>query len=220
MKTPILIFILLFKLFAFGQQAEDKSNVDHGVSLKAVDSSEKENVYILKFDSSKAVVFPASYAKKILGRSEQYNDVIFFKPDSSLVNSALIEIQNQYCNSLLKFRDQKFRNIIKTHKENGLRKELKKIKKQHKEQLKQHNKLCPLQQEQLKFKDKQLIAFYRSSGDTVLYIQLLDFRQDPYNLKKYFTSSWIDGWHGWFETNTMRLNFHAEKKLVTINETL
>ena len=47
MKTPILIFILLFKLFAFGQQAEDKSNVDHGVSLKAVDSSEKENVYIL-----------------------------------------------------------------------------------------------------------------------------------------------------------------------------
>ena len=62
MKTPILIFILLFKLFAFGQQAEDKSNVDHGVSLKAVDSSEKENVYILKFDSSKAVVFPASYA--------------------------------------------------------------------------------------------------------------------------------------------------------------
>ena len=204
MKTPI--FILLFKLFAFGQQAEDKSNVDHGVSLKAVDSSEKENVYILKFDSSKAVVFPASYAKKILGRSEQYNDVIFFKPDSSLVNSAL--------------RDQTFRNTIKTHKENGLRKELKKIKKQHKEQLKQHNKLCPLQQEQLKFKDKQLIAFYRSSGDTVLYIQLLDFRQDPYNLKKYFTSSWIDGWHGWFETNTMRLNFHAEKKLVTINETL
>ena len=220
MKTLIIISSLIIGHCSFGQQTEDKFNVDHGVSLKCADSSEKENIYILKFDTSKAVVFPATYAKNLFGHSDQYKEATFFKPDSNLVKVALTELENQYCTSLLMFRKRTWQNTIDIHKEDGLRKELRKIKKQQKKQLKLHNKFCPLQREQLNFKDKQVIAFYRPSGDTLLYIQILDFRQDPYKLQPHFMTSWINGWHGWFETNTMRFHFHADKKLLTINEDL
>ena len=50
-----------------------------------------------------------------------------------------------------------------------------------------------------------------------------DFESSEYyqhKLKQYFSTAWIDGWHGWFETNTMRFHYHVDKKLITINEDL
>lgn len=220
MKARILIWSLIIGNCSFGQQTEDKFNVSHGVSLKSADSLEKQSISILKFDSSKVVVFPGTYAKKIFGVFDQYKDVTFFNPDSIRVKIALAELENQYCTSILMFTKRTWQHTIDTHKEDGLRKELGKIKAQQKEQLKLHNKFCPSQREQLAFKDKQVIAFYRPSGDTLVYIQILDFRQDPYKLQPYLMTSWIDGWHGWFETNTMRFHYHAGKKLLTINEEL
>lgn len=120
----------------------------------------------------------------------------------------------------MKFQKRTWKQTLEIHKEEGLRKDLKKIRQQQKGQLDRHNKFCSQQQEQLTVKDKQVIAYKSSSGDTILFIQTIDFRQDPYKLKQHFTTSWIDGWHGWFETNTMSFHYHADKRLLTINEDL
>ncbi len=220
MKTLILISAILLGRFSFGQNQKGAVGENYGVSLKKGDSTDLSATVIFPFDSSEVTIFPASYAFKVFRSSEQYKNVQFITPDTGLVKEALAQLNKQYCNALLKFQKRTWIQTVEIHKEEGLQKELKKIKQQQKAQLNRHKKFCSQQQEQLTVKDKQIIAYKNASGDTILFIQTLDFRQDPYKLRQHFTTSWIDGWHGWFETNTMRFHYHADKKLLTINEDL
>lgn len=220
MKTLILISAILLGHFSFGQNQRGAVEENYGVLLKKGDSIDINNTIIFRVDSFETIIFPASYAYKEFGRSDQYKNVQFITADTGLVKEALAQLNYQYCNALLKFIKRTWQETIKFHKEEGLHKDLKKVKQQQKVQLDRHNRFCHQQKEQLKVKDKQIIAYKNVSGDTILLIQTLDFRQDPYKLKQYFTTAWIDGWHGWFETNTMRFHYHKDKKLVTINEDL
>ena len=220
LKTLILISAILFGHFAFGQNQNGAVEENYGVSLKKSDSADLNNTIIFGVDSSAVVILPASYALKIFGRSDQYKNVQFFTADTGLVKEALAQLNYQYCNALLKFNKRTWQQTIKIHKEEGLRKDLNKIRQQQKVQLDRHNRFCPQQQEQLKVKDKQIVAYKNAMGDTILFLQLLDFRQDPYQLKQHFKTAWIDGWPGWFETNTMRFHYHKDRKLLTIHEDL
>jgi hypothetical protein len=218
MKTLILISAILFGHFSFGQNTNGAVEENYGVSLQQGDSIDRSNTHIIRYDSADVTIFPSSYAAKVFGRSDQYKKEQFITVDTGLVETALTELNRQYCNALLKFNKRTWQQTIKIHKEDGLRKDLKKIRSQQKVQLDRHHKFCPQQQKQLAVKDKQIIAYRNASGDTILFIQVLDFRQDPYKLKQYFSTAWIDGWHGWFETNTMRFHYHVDRKLITINE--
>jgi len=220
MKTLILISAVFFGQFSFGQKQDGAVEENYGVSLKKGDSTDLSNTVVFGVDSAEVAILPASYAFKIFGRSDQYKNVQFITADIGLVKAALTELNMQYCNALLKFNKRTWQQTIQIHKEDGLRKGLKKIRKQQKEQLDRHDKFCPQQQKQLAFKDKQVVAYRNASGDTILFIQILDFRQDPYKLKQHFATAWIDGWHGWFETNTMGFHYHENGKLITINEDL
>lgn len=220
MKTLILISAIFFGHFSFGQNQIGSVEENYGVSLKKGDSTDLSTAVTIRFDSSEVVIFPASYAAKAFGRSDQYKNVKFITADQGLVREALEQLYKQYCNALSKFNRRTWQQTIEIHKEEGLRKDLKKTRRQQKEQLDRHKKFCPQQQEQLTVKDKQVIAYKNVSGDTILFIQTLDFRQDPYKMRQHFATAWIDGWHGWFETNTMRFHYHADKKLLTINEDL
>ncbi len=65
--------------------------------------------------------------------------------------------------------------------------------------------------------DKQYWGFVTVDGRKTICINLLDFRQNSYDLKRYFYTSWIDGWHGWFETNHITMYYHLDNNLITIN---
>ena len=52
----------------------------------------------------------------------------------------------------------------------------------------QFDKRCPTWQQELKYYDKQYIGFINEAGERIIYIQLCDFRQDPYKLKPIFNS--------------------------------
>lgn len=220
MKTLILISAILLGHFSFGQNQSEAVEENYGVSLKKGDSTDINNTIIFRVDSFEAIIFPASYAFKTFGRYDQYKNAQFITADTGLVKEALAQLNHQYCTALLKFNKRTWQQTINVHKEEGLRKDLKKIKQQQKVQLDRHKSFCPQQQEQLRVKNKQIIAYKNALGDTILFIQTLDFREDPYKLKQYFTTAWIDGWHGWFETNTMRFHYHKDMKLITINEDL
>jgi hypothetical protein len=220
MKTLILISAILLGQFSFGQNQNGAVEENYGVALKKVDSADLNNTIIFGVDSGEVVIFPAAYAFKIFGRSDQYKNVQFITADTGLVREALFQLNKQYCNTLSKFNERTWQQTIEIHKEEGLRKDLKKIRQQQKEQVNRHVKFCPQQQEQLTVRDKQVIAYKNALGDTIFFIQTLNFRQDPYKLKQHFATAWIDGWHGWFETNTMRFHYHPDKKLLTVNEDL
>jgi hypothetical protein len=220
MKTLILISAILLGHCSYGQSQNGAVEENYGVSLKKGDSTDISTTTIIHFDSAEVAIFPASYASTIFGRSDQYKDVVFITPDTALVKAALTTLNVQYCSALLKFNRRNWQQTIDIPKADGLWKDLKKIRKQQKERLDRHNKFCPQQQEQLKVKDKQVVAYKIASGDTILIVQTVDFRQDPYKLYQHLATSWIDGWHGWFETNTVRFHYHADKKLLTVNEDL
>lgn len=80
------------------------------------------------------------------------------------------------------------------------------------------NKFCSQWKKGLDSIDKQVLAFTsdRYKGK-VLFIQLCDFREDPYKLKERAKRQMIDGWHGWFETNIETLYYNIEQNKVSVH---
>ena len=144
----------------------------------------------------------------------------FFTPDTILIKEIDKKVISQYCLALTRFDSAVWVGTIKDLEDRNDKKSLHNAKEQMAEKKEKFRKLCPHWQRDLIYYDKQFVGYKNDSGETIIYIQLLDFREDPYNLKPAFSISWIDGWHGWFETNTHRVHFHVEKNLLTMNEEL
>jgi hypothetical protein len=219
--------IILFLLTIYGckgqtpkQAKENAFNVSHGVALNRIDSNLKKDIRFVHFDSSIGVIFPADYGKQKFGSNIYWQKRTFFTPDTNLIKQIDTTIKNQYCIAMTRFDDAVWKRTLDNLKEDSESESLKRAKEQMTEQKKRFKKFCPKWQQDLIYHDRQYIGFITEDGDKIIYIQFLDFRQDPYNLKPAFEISWIDGWHGWFETNTNRLHFHVNKNLLTINEDL
>jgi hypothetical protein len=223
MRASIIIFFLLTIFSCKGQTQQTKDdafNVSHGVSIDKVDSSSLKDVRFVHFDSSVGVVFPKEYARKKFGKTMGWEKYVFFTPDTTLIKEIDAEINRQYCNAMTRFNSAVWDRTIDNLKEDNDKKSLKRAKRQMETQKQRFEKFCPQRQHDLLYHDKQYIGYVTDSGDRIIYIQVLDFRQDPYKLKPAFGVAWIDGWHGWFETNTNRLHYHVDKKLLTVNEDL
>jgi hypothetical protein len=224
MRLSSIIFLLLAIGSCKGQTPkltkEDEFNVSHGVSLDRIDSTLLKDIRFVHFDSSIGVIFPAEYGKHKFGKNIYWQKRNFFTPDTNLIKQIDTAIANQYCIALTRFDNAVWERTLNNLKEDNDKKGLKRAKEQIVDQKERFRKFCPQWQHDLIYQDRQYIGFTTDEGKKIIYIQLLDFRQDPYKLKPAFSTSWIDGWLGWFETNTNRLYFHVDKNLLTINEDL
>ena len=224
MRHSTIILLLLTISSCKGQTPkqtkDDAFDVSHGVSLDKIDSNLAKDIRFVHFDNSIGVIFPADYGKQKFGKNIYWQKRTFFTPDTNLIKHIDTAITNQYCIAMTRFDDAVWERTLDNLKEDNDKKSLERAKKQKAEQKKRFEKSCPQWQHDLMYKDRQYIGFITEDGDKIIYIQFLDFRQDPYKLKPAFALSWIDGWHGWFETNTNRLHFHIDKNLLTINEDL
>lgn len=224
MRPSYIILLLLTVSSSKGQKTkqtkDDAFNVSHGVSLDRIDSTLIKEIRFVHFDSSIGVIFPADYGKQKFGKNIYWQKRTFFTPDTNLIKQIDTAIKNQFCIAMTRFDDAVWERTLDNLREDNDKKSLEIAKKQKNEQKKRFEIFCPQWQHDLIYKDRQYIGFITEDGDKIIYIQFLDFRQDPYKLKPAFTLSWIDGWHGWFETNTNRLHFHVDKNLLTINEDL
>ncbi len=221
-SVSILIFLTISSCTAQTkkQTKEDGFDVSHGVSLDKIDSSLLKDIRYVHFDSSIGVIFPAEYGKKIFGKINGWGKRVFFTPDTTLVKQINAAIMSQYCIAMTRFDSAVWSRTLDNLKEDDNKKSLKQAKEQMVDHKERFEKLCPQWQHDLIYYDRQYVGFITEEGDKMIYIQFLDFRQDPYKLKQAFGISWIGGWHGWFETNTNRLHFHVDKNLLTINEDL
>lgn len=220
--TTILLFLTLTscKVQTNKQPKDDAFNVSHGVIVDKTDSSILKDIRFVHFDNSEGVIFPAEYGKQKFGKNIWWSKRTFFTPDTNLIKQIDRAIVNQYCIAMRRFNDAVWKRTFENLKETKDKRSLATAKQQMADSKKRFENSCPQWQKELAYHDKQYIGFISEKGERIIYIQLLDFRQDPYNLKPLFEVSWIDGWHGWFETNTNRLHFHVDKKLLTVNEDL
>jgi hypothetical protein len=224
MKLPITILLVLTIAGCQAQNKEqakeDAFNISHGVVVDKIDSNLLKDIRIVHFDSSNGLIFPGEYGKQKFGKNMGWERRTFFTIDTSLIKQIDTAIINQYCTAMRRFDDEVWNRTIESLKDDNDKKSLSRAKQQMALSKKRFQMNCPEWQEELKYYDKQYIGYSTEDGERIIYIQLLDFRQDPYNLKPLFSFSWIDGWHGWFETNTRRLHFHVATNLLTINEDL
>jgi hypothetical protein len=224
MRLLTTIFIL-FQFFdctaqSSPQMDEDRFNVNHGVYLNKIDSSFRKDIRFVHFDSSIGVIFPAEYGKQKFGPIFGYTKYTFFTPDTSLIKQIDVAVSSQYCIASRRFDKKNWNSTIRTLRAMKNKKELALAKKQRAKLKDWYEPFCPKRQHDLIYKDRQYLGIITEKAEKLIYIQLLDFRKDPYVLRPFFKISWIEGWHGWFETNTESLHFHLEKNRLTINEDL
>ncbi len=191
---------------------------NYGISLDKLDAKEKEQIIVFTIGKAEGTIFPATYAKRILDNGPIDKQRTFFMPDTALIRKIDTQMVEQFCIAKLSFNQNNWDATIKALEARNDKKSLKIAKKQHADQRKQFDFFCPKWQTQLPYKYKQYIGYRNANGEEIIYIQLLDFSDDPYKLKSYFSTSWISGWHDWFETHTSRYHFNVQKNLLTINE--
>jgi len=177
-----------------------------------------KGIVVLKFENSQAAIFSADCSQKLFGNEGHWKDYKFYTPDSSLVRRIDKEILSQYCDASKRFNEYNWSGTIANSETTGDKVSLKLAKKQMSESKQRFAKYCEKWESDSKYWSKQYVGYITLKGEKTIYVQLLDFRKDPYHLKQSFTTTWIDGWHGWFETNRRILHYHVVKNLLTINE--
>jgi hypothetical protein len=210
MKCGILILLIIsFKVCdAQNPAKEDRYTQNHGIWLDKADTSLKKYIRIVHFAHSTGVIFPAQYGKEKFGYTDR------FTPDTDLIKSIDNEIITQMCNAVAHLNEKNLDDLISRTDD---KKEIRALKKRKALIRTKTSASCEKWQAQLIYYDKQYWGFITADGRRTIQINLLDFRDDPYNLKPALYTSWIEGWHGWFETNHLTAIFHLDNHLLTIN---
>lgn len=213
MNKTIILLTISFIINCYSQN--DKFNESHGLNIIPLDTLIEKTLEI-RYPNCHFIVFPENYSQKVCRSSST-----FFMPDSSTISYINQNIGLQYQISSYKFMENFYRNALKEDYGSGgdktyrraIKKDYKKLKKNKLKNYQKHESV-------INQFDKQIIGFINDKGEKLILIQMIDFREDPYNLKPYFKKGWIDGWHGWFETNVRRLHFHLKNNQFTMNEDL
>ncbi|MFP3591350.1 hypothetical protein [Chryseobacterium sp. SIMBA_038] len=211
-KNPLIILSVFF-LVSCVSTPTDNFNINQGISVVKIDEKLKDSIQLLNFKNSNGIIFPQEYAEKKFGNKQRY-----FTPNSEMIKETVLQLKNQYCIAIKNFRDYRKEQTL-----SDLKNDTDKLKEALKYYIKQDKLLqknCPKHQEKLDFSDKQFIGLYNEKGEKLILIQIINFKNDPYNLKPTCYSSWIDGWHGWFETNLQIMHYNLETKKITVNDNI
>lgn len=188
-----------------------KSRLGYGVVVQPIDSSFKEDLRLVHFGPTIGVIFPAAYAAKKFGGTEWGKGRVFFTPDSNLVKDIDERVFSQYCDATKSYLEGYLsKQAVDTTAKNRttILKAAKLIA----------DKYCVAWKKDFTFYDRQYFGYTKASGERIIVIKFLDFRQDPYQLKPLLSVSWIDGWHGWFYSNIIQLNYQIDKNQLIIDE--
>ena len=187
-----------------------------GSYIVPVDSSIKKDVYVIHYSHSESIIFPASYGVKRFTNNKWAVNKTFFTPDSELIKKVDKEINYQYCLASDNYDKKYWGSSFHANKADSLKPVLNVDETEIISEISLNG--CLWWQKNHDYIYKQYIGYINTSGDRVLDIKLIDFRQDPHKLKTNVSLGWIDGWHGWFYSNVHEIYFHIKKNRLTINE--
>ena len=212
MKSIICLCLLLSLMACNTRQRV--SYEGGGSYLQTVDSGLLQDIRVVKFENSVGVVFPAKFAEKLIGTKDSGN-TSFFTPDTNLIRRVNREIDYQYCRISESATLSLFTKLANGSKPDSVRRSL------SKELTNSINNIsvesCLNWQKNGNYYDRQFVGLIMPNGEKVITIKLIDFRQDPHNLKQYFLNTWISGWHGWFYSNVQEFSFNINKNTLSTN---
>lgn len=218
--TCIIIFFILLGCHAF-KKSKNKNYFfeGYGTNISPIDSDIKKDIQIVHFGSQIGVIFPSAYAKKKFGTTKWAGDKTFITPDTDLIKNIDQEINKQYCSFRRKAIAKSYFNInIDSLGIDSTQEKKYRLKYEAIDKWSEHD--CDQWKSNSPYYDKQYIGYITVTGEKIIYIKLIDFREDPYHLKPYLETSLIDGWHGWFYSNVMELHFDATKNTFMATDNL
>jgi hypothetical protein len=209
-KLSVILIFCLILTNLFAQNAT--------INTIGSDSTIRSKIRIVHFDNSLGTIFPAEYAKILFGDNINWRNKTFITLDTALIKKIDITFIQQYCLANLNFLNNKW-SLDKAYLlDNASKIEYRKAKRFNKNQLKLLEKFCPQRQNDIAFKFKQYLGFINEKGEKIIYIQLINFKEDQYNLRSRFTKDWIDGFGEWFESNTEKYYYNIDKGILSISE--
>lgn len=209
-KLPFILHFFFILTNLLGQNAT--------INITQSDSAIRSKIIIVHFKNSLGTIFPAEYAQNLFGDNINWRNKTFITLDSAIIKKIDANFIQQYCQADLDFMNYRW-NLDKEYLlENESKNEYRKAKRFHKNQLKLLEKFCPQRQKDIVFKFKQYLGFINDTGERVIYIQLINFKDDPYDLRSHFTKDWIYGFGEWFESNTEKFFYNIDIDRLSINE--
>jgi len=212
MKNISKILLIFIVVFCNAQDDDEFFNENFGVFTEKIDSSLWEKIKYVRFSESEGAIFPSKFTKTLIGQNKKA-----FDPDTATVKLAESELVKQYCTAHRNFNEKIKSNTLRNLYLSSDFKSIRDYKKQIQNEKRILKKYCTKWQNDVLQSDKQIIGYVNEKGEKLLWIKIVDFREDPYNLKPQFYTSWIDGSHGWFETNLEHMIFHLKDNRITVN---
>lgn len=162
------------------------------------DSINEKKIQIESYKDSKVIIFPKEFTQSLFADSIQT-----FTPDYFEVKKYLSNIERK-----------NFKMWRRNY--NWFYGNLKDMDQQAKKEMKEEKKHTIGTFKKIAGNKNTIIqvfgAFYQNQR--LLSFQLLDFTEDPYDLKDVSHRSYIDGWHGWFETNRKIIIYNLDEHKV------
>lgn len=209
--TWILALLLVNTIYVYCQVPSPTIGV--GIVREKVDSNITRQIRIINTGFGNIIAFPAEYS---IRRESHYPDSLkreraYFTPDSLVLLKMNADLKAQYCDAL-RFQVKESRESSEKLFGNDFDKD------DFTKWMNRVNSTCDQKASLLDSIHKQVIAFSSEKyNGRVLYIQLVDFRNDPYALKEKSKMRMIDGWHGWFETNIETFFYHIDHRKLSVH---
>lgn len=205
-----LIFILILFIPNI-LNAQDEGGF--GVIMEKVDSSIAEKVKIVNFGNCNGYIFPKEYGVDYFKKKMECIDL-----DTSLIRIIDKELVGQYFEANKRFMEIRFQEMFEMKETNPDAYEWRKLRKEEKRYWENFNKNKQVWIDKAKYSQRQYLGYINEKGEKIILIQLVDFREDPYGLKKHIDKQFISGWHGWFYSNISRMHYHLDTSKLTVNE--
>jgi hypothetical protein len=129
-----------------------------------------------------------------------------------------IELNRQYVSAWERFMKIRFQEMyaMKAHYPDAY--DWKELKKSERKYRKYYRKNGHQIKERLNHSVRQYLAYVNASGEKIVKIILVDFRDDPNKFRSDVDKGLILGCGDWFETNVKQMHYHLDSKKITVNE--
>lgn len=179
--------ILFILLFAFINSCSVQNfQFDYG--------EQPNGTEVIKLKKSIGVIFPKEMALTYYDYPRVSNR---FTPTKKQILMMETEIEKQFLKSEIEWAN-----------------ELTDIEKKKIPDYKDYLNYAKREAKQIKYYDRQYFGFIENNEKKII-IQFLDFRKDPYDLKKSIYKDFIIGSHGWFDSSVRTKIYNIEQNKLT-----
>lgn len=166
-----------------------------------VDSTLADSVEVVRLGRAQGAIFPAGYE---WGAPTERR----FTPSPELVRRIEPAIREQYRGARVAFIERQLNDS--TMYTPPLSED------ERREHFAEHMRWIDREAKRVPGFDRQYLGYYGSDGERMLLIKFIDFSEDPHGFRPHLAESWIEGWHGWFETNVRHMRFDVDQNRLSV----